>query len=54
MPDCPPRATLERFLAGRLDEGEEEDLCVHVEGCSACQGELDEPGRGPIAEAGAG
>ena len=42
MPDCPPRAILERFLAGVLDDREEEDLCAHVEGCSACQGELDD------------
>jgi eukaryotic-like serine/threonine-protein kinase len=42
MPDCPPRATLERFLAGALADQEENDVCAHVEECSACQGELDD------------
>ncbi len=42
MPDCLPRSTLERFLAGALDDGDEEDVCTHVEECPVCQAELDE------------
>ncbi len=49
-PDCPPRSTLERFLAGALDDREEEELCAHVEECLACQGKLDELVAGSAPE----
>jgi WD40 repeat protein/serine/threonine protein kinase len=42
MPDCPPRSILERFLAGLLDDPEENEVCAHVEECPSCQGELDD------------
>jgi hypothetical protein len=40
MSDCPPRSTLERFLAAGLGGQNAEDVCAHVEECSACQAEL--------------
>jgi hypothetical protein len=42
MPECPERETLEQFLAGALDDRAEDDLCAHVEECSACQRTLDD------------
>ena len=47
MPDCPARETLERFLAGALDDRDEDGVCAHVEGCPACQRELDDLVAGP-------
>ena len=52
MPDCPARETLEHFLAGALDDREEDDLCAHVEECSACQRKLDELVAGPVPRCG--
>ncbi len=52
MPDCPARETLEQFLAGALDDREQDDLCAHVEECSACQRQLDELVTGPVPHAG--
>ena len=53
MPDCPPRTTLEQFLAGGLDDRAEEDVCAHVEECLACQGQLDELVARPAPRPGA-
>jgi eukaryotic-like serine/threonine-protein kinase len=53
MPDCPPRSTMERFLAGALDDRQEDDLCGHVEECSACQRQFEDLVAGTSPEPGA-
>jgi eukaryotic-like serine/threonine-protein kinase len=52
MPDCPARETLEQFLAGALDDHEQDDLCAHVEVCSACQRELNDLVESPSPKPG--
>jgi serine/threonine-protein kinase len=41
MPECLSREQLERFLAGRLPEAEEDSLCSHVQNCPSCQHALE-------------
>jgi serine/threonine protein kinase len=44
MPDptaCPDTPRLEQFLAGKLNEGEQKALELHIEGCASCQQALE-------------
>ncbi|MEL6107254.1 MAG: protein kinase, partial [Planctomycetota bacterium] len=45
--DCPPRPTLDRLIAGGLDEATESRLIEHVDHCRRCQQRLDSPTESP-------
>jgi formylglycine-generating enzyme required for sulfatase activity len=38
---CPNTQHLEQFLAGKLNEGEQKALELHIEGCTSCQRSLE-------------
>ncbi len=41
MSDCATRERFEQFLAGKLQDADEQTLCSHVEGCASCQAMLN-------------
>src|SRR5262245_36708429 len=48
MTACPSRAQLDRLLAERLPEEEEDELASHLESCPVCQQILEELTAAPM------